>query len=281
MLSPVISQISWKKLNGIYGENVACIVENHSKHIFIGTDHRGVYYSTNEGESWTKIQSLGDLEITSIIINGKETIFIGTYKKGIFTSTDNGLTWSNPYFQDNEIQDLAINENGNIITSVYQHGVYFSNESGKIWEYIGFKDKFIYKIAINNKNDIFVFTSNDGSFRSSDTGKTWNKLNLNFDNPKNIIFGKDGTTIISYAFRLYTSHDDGETLNEFFIPEYSHVSLKIFDMLGREITVLANENKNTGRYKYQWNAINYPSGIYFYQLQTDKFTETKKLLLLR
>ena len=52
------------------------------------------------------------------------------------------------------------------------------------------------------------------------------------------------------------------------------VTLKIFDLKGKEIAVLLNEKLETGSYIIKWNAFQYSSGIYFYQLKTEKFIET-------
>jgi hypothetical protein len=59
------------------------------------------------------------------------------------------------------------------------------------------------------------------------------------------------------------------------------VSLKIFDLLGREVATLVNEKKPAGSHQVQWNAGNIPSGVYFYRLSAGSFIETKKLLLLK
>ena len=61
----------------------------------------------------------------------------------------------------------------------------------------------------------------------------------------------------------------------------SQVSLKIYDVLGREEETLINEKLNAGTYEVNWNASKYTSGIYFYKLQSDRFTETKKMLLTK
>ncbi|MCG6915842.1 FG-GAP-like repeat-containing protein [bacterium BMS3Abin03] len=65
------------------------------------------------------------------------------------------------------------------------------------------------------------------------------------------------------------------------ISELSFVNVKIFDVLGDEITTLVNEIKPTGRYEIEFDATNLSSGIYFYQLQAGSFIETKKMLLLK
>lgn len=67
----------------------------------------------------------------------------------------------------------------------------------------------------------------------------------------------------------------------FDIVQDSKVSLVIYDMLGREISVLVNSSLKPGTYKADWNAANYPSGIYFYKLVTNDFTQTKKMIFIK
>jgi hypothetical protein len=52
-------------------------------------------------------------------------------------------------------------------------------------------------------------------------------------------------------------------------------------MLGQEVATLVNEKREAGRYEVEFNTSTLPSGVYFYRLQTETFTETKKLLLLK
>ena len=59
------------------------------------------------------------------------------------------------------------------------------------------------------------------------------------------------------------------------------VQLKIFDILGKEVTTLINQQMQPGSYEVEWNASNYPSGVYFYKLTSGSFTDTKKLILLK
>lgn len=61
----------------------------------------------------------------------------------------------------------------------------------------------------------------------------------------------------------------------------SLVTLKVFDLLGREVATIISDELPTGNYTRQWNAANIPSGVYFYRLQAGSFIETKKLVLLR
>ena len=71
------------------------------------------------------------------------------------------------------------------------------------------------------------------------------------------------------------------TTIKFSISKSSYVTLKVYDILGNEITSLLNENKIAGNYTVEFNAGNLASGIYFYRLQAGSFTQTKKMILLR
>ncbi len=67
----------------------------------------------------------------------------------------------------------------------------------------------------------------------------------------------------------------------FSIPQKSQIKLKVFDVLGREIQILANRVYEVGQYEVEFNANNLPSGIYFYNLTTGNYSLTKKMLLLK
>ncbi len=59
------------------------------------------------------------------------------------------------------------------------------------------------------------------------------------------------------------------------------VTIKVYDLLGREIATLVNEKKTAGEYKVEFSSANLPGGIYFYQLRAGDFVETKKMVLLK
>jgi hypothetical protein len=65
------------------------------------------------------------------------------------------------------------------------------------------------------------------------------------------------------------------------IPELSNVVLKVYDVLGNEVSILVNEQKSAGNYKVEFDATELPSGIYFYKLQAGSFVETKKMVFMK
>ena len=85
-------------------------------------------------------------------------------------------------------------------------------------------------------------------------------------------------------FRLFQNHPNPfnpTTTIEFQIPERVFVKLSIFNTLGQEIETFVNEEKQAGTHRIQFNGSNLSSGIYFYRLETSKFVETKKMILLK
>jgi hypothetical protein len=82
-------------------------------------------------------------------------------------------------------------------------------------------------------------------------------------------------------FQNYPNPFNPTTTIKYSIPELSFVTLKVYDVLGSEIITLVNEEKPIGTHTIEFGASNLPSGIYFYQLQTPNFTQTKKMILLK
>ena len=91
------------------------------------------------------------------------------------------------------------------------------------------------------------------------------ELHQNYPNPFN------PSTKIRYAIPAV-----GTSLMKFL----QSVQLKVYDVLGNEVATLVDEEKPTGSYEVEFNAINLSSGIYFYQLRAGSFVETKKIILL-
>ena len=107
-----------------------------------------------------------------------------------------------------------------------------------------------------------------------------------------------------YYIRLSTSHtigigNDIESANDYSleqnfpnpfnplttikysIPKEGFVKLAVYDILGNEIDVLMNQKQTSGKYELSWNAERFASGVYFYKLITNGFTQTKRMLLLK
>ena len=92
------------------------------------------------------------------------------------------------------------------------------------------------------------------------------------------------STIIPDKFSLeqnYPNPFNPVTNLEFGISDLGFVSLKVYDILGKEVVTLVNEKLNPGNYKVEFNGSDLTSGVYFYTLNAEGFTETKRMLLLK
>ncbi len=96
---------------------------------------------------------------------------------------------------------------------------------------------------------------------------------------------ENGSGLIPNQFKLFQNYPNPfnpSTSINYQLPVYSHVELIIRDLLGKEIAVLINENQKAGSYNMIWNASEFASGVYFYNLEIDgKIVGTKRMLLLK
>jgi len=84
------------------------------------------------------------------------------------------------------------------------------------------------------------------------------KLNQNYPNPFN------PSTTISYS-----------------LPKAEKVRLTIYNLIGQQVEVLINKKQTPGEYRIIWDSQDLPSGLYFYELKTENFTQRKKMILIR
>ena len=71
------------------------------------------------------------------------------------------------------------------------------------------------------------------------------------------------------------------TTIEYALPKPAFVTLKVYDLLGKEIVILVEEHQTAGIHKFNWDATGLASGVYLYRLETEQFVHTKKLILMR
>ncbi len=256
---------------------------------YLGTDGSisgGAFLSTDFGTTWTQV--LGPqpvvtfgpvISVDAIAIMGTN-IFAGT-SNGVYLSTDD-TSWTavNSGLPTNDPpSNFAVSET-NIFGGTQGNGVFLSTDNGTSWWSVSLglpKNLYVSALAVSGAN-LFAsgYAVNSqvvyGFWRrplsemipatavrttESEAPKTFS-LSQNYPNPFN------PTTTISFA-----------------LPAQSFVSLKVFDMLGREVLTIVSGELRAGSYTRQWNASNVASGVYFYRLQAETFSGTKKLLLLK
>jgi hypothetical protein len=97
-----------------------------------------------------------------------------------------------------------------------------------------------------------------------------------------LIFSESGFPPSNYILEQnYPNPFNPSTTIEYSIPKQSFVTLKIFDLLGREVATLVNEKKDAGIYYVVWDAKLLSTGNYFYTLQAGGFRQARRMLLIR
>ena len=301
--------------NGLTSLSIKALVVDGSN-IYAGTEC-GVFLSTNNGTNWTAVNNgLTSLSITALVVNGSN-IFAGA-SNGVFTSTDSGANWravNNGFFVPEGINTFAVC--GSKVFASDGVVTYFTTNNGEVWEYLN-EDmlpwgSYAKTYAVKGEN-IFAGIFAVGVYLSTNKGVNWRRINdsnLYYEASfirsliasSNYLFAgvtKMGVWRRSLEGMMLPVEDDKSNLpNEYslmqnypnpFNPSTSinykiskpcPVQLRVFDLLGREMAVLVNEEKSAGSYNVSFNASHLPSGIYYYQLKTASYCETKKMVFLK
>jgi hypothetical protein len=84
-----------------------------------------------------------------------------------------------------------------------------------------------------------------------------------------------------YLYQNYPNPFNPFTVIKFELPAAENVILRIYDILGREVTVLLNEFRQAGIHEIKFDGNSFPAGVYFYEVKSNSYTDVKKMLLLK
>jgi hypothetical protein len=277
--------------------------------IFAGASGNGVYISTNNGTNWTQ-NSLSSHSVVSIAASGSN-IFAGTSIYGIYRSTNSGVNWAQTSMNSSTLKALALN------SSYYFAGAYslsgsngfYRSTDGGTWTLSGLNSINVLSLGISGYNT-FAGTEN-GVYLSTNNGTNWIIKNQGFTSVPHIeailifnnyvFIGTYGESVwrrtlaesiginnisteIPSAYFLnqnYPNPFNPSTTIKFAIAKNDYTSIRVFDILGKEVATLVNEKLSAGTYSVDWDASDFPSGVYIYRLQTNRFTETKRMTLIK
>jgi len=249
------------------------ISDTSSRIVLVGNSGT-IFTSTDQGNSWST-QVTNRPHFWGVQFISADLGWLSSYKY-IYRTTDGGENWIysrvDPSFSP-DYWTIFFADSMNGWTSA-GFIIYVSRDGGITWEKQWnepFAGAWIYFIYFINKDmgwasgpdGLIIHTNNGGVtfIRDDEANLTQpNSFNLsqNYPNPFN------PATIIQYA-----------------ISSSQIVTIKVYDLLGREIATLINEEKPAGEYAVEFDGTGLPSGIYFYQLRAGSFVETKKMVLLR
>lgn len=233
----------------------------------------GFYLSTDKGASWIKQSNLPSYNSRSFITKIDSVLFITT-DEGVYKSLDNGLSWSqsNLGLLSTDVRSL-ISFNKNLILGTTE-GVYKSSNLGLTWQKINgtLPSTTVTSIIVNEKYDrLYIGTEGDGLWTTY-LSNIVTEVDDNFTNavPSDYLL-----------YQNYPNPFNPSTTIKYSVPKHSFVTIKIYDVLGRQITTLINENKSPGNYSIDFNSNNLSSGIYIYTMKSNGFFYSRKMSVLK
>jgi ligand-binding sensor domain-containing protein len=266
---------SWSAVNtGLNNTNVRALAV-YGTNLFAGTYGGGVFRSTNNGTNWYVVNTgLIFTQVQALAVSGTN-LFAGTYIGGVFLFDNNSLRWTpvNNGLTDTYVYALAVSGT-NLFAGTYT-GVFHSTNNGTSWTSgsIGLTDPYVNALAISGTN-LIAGTGSGGIFLSTNNGSSWTEV----IKTALTVEGLSTNLPIKYSLEQnFPNPFNPETTISFSLPLKSFVSLKVFDALGREVSVVLSEELPAGKYSRKWNAAGLPSGVYFCRLQVGSFTEAKKI----
>jgi len=240
-----------------------------------------IYKTTNSGKNWTVFN---DTIRCNVIKAYDENIFIAEYNNIVSRTIDGGQSWESNQFDSlfwgNDIEFIPGNP-AKVWYSSYELNVFFSSDTGKSWG----KE---FELISLRPNDIVFTDENNGWLLANQpsTGRKTRIFRTTNGGHGGIVISVDDNDlrINPTGFKLeqnYPNPFNPTTSLQYTIDSRQFVTLKVFDLLGREVATLVNEEKPSGEYEVEFDGTNLPSGIYFYRLKAGQYSETRKMVLLK
>jgi len=255
----LISNLSWSGTNIVTGEVTipAGKTLTSANNSIINLRHQG--FITGEGE---------------LVVGQNVTFNIYSWQKGLFLSYDSDhprLVWGmHP--------TLGTGANYRVYRKFGVNGswVLIATTSAKEYKDLQMQFSVIGDEADNLFYKVIAFSELPGTYESNIVACTGNKA------PKKIIANQNLNSPVEYSLEQnYPNPFNPTTQINYSIRETGLVQLKIYDILGKEVATLVNENKEAGNYSIDFNASELPSGVYIYQLTTPGFTQARKMILAK
>ena len=166
---------------------------------------------------------------------------------------------------------------GNFIKDSGNPGNYIIKWDGSNWSDVGGGTDDAVNFFLVSNNKLYV-----GGYFTSAGNQTSKHIAIWTDGSPNAITADRRPDVSKFSlYQNYPNPFNPVTTIDYSVPKTGFVTIKVYDILGREVMTLLNENKLVGNYNVEFNASKLVSGVYFYRLQAGGFVQTKKLILLK
>ena len=285
---------SWSYVGLLGDDDILSLAVDSSGDVYAGTGHVGfgapiaysrIFRLSQSGGGWTDVYgNAAAADINSITVDSKGNVYAVTSRLSLANSSiivrsqDNGATWA---VDDSGITATYLNlvtivadTGGSVFAGdVNNNGLFATTDGGQVWQEdstgLG-ADNFITSLTANAGGDVFAGTNTGGVFENCGSSPVTSLIQPTVVQPKSFSLGQNypnpfnPTTVISYK-----------------LSALSEVTLKVYDVLGREVATLVNGKQNAGSHTVTFDGSRLASGVYLYRLQAGSFVSVKKLVLLK
>lgn len=260
------------------------------------------------------------IKITSVIPLSNGVILLASLNKGIYRSTDNGISWKvvDSEYKDWNIIAFNINNKGEVF-AIINSRAFISKDNGNTWNLAnqGLPSGGIWSMTTADNNDLYAFGKDTILYRSTSNGGSWqyyqkapqlwgggnylgiyliliNKAGFLFlTNSSGIISSRNKITsfnsqeknsevVMEYSLtQNYPNPFNPSTIIQFEMPLPGFVSIKVYDVLGKEVSTLINDEMSAGHHEIQFSGAELKSGVYFYKMSVEKLSYIKKMVLMK
>jgi len=266
--------LSWVQKDSIQlGAPQGLVTAGDSK-VLMGTTFDGVYRSLTGGTFWwpadTSAHFAGTRYTNAIGKSREGNIYVAQNYK-VMRSTDNGTTFqvfSTPS-GNTTINAMCVVADNEIYIATDDKKVYFSNTGGSSWQ--------LMTTGIPVGANVYALGMVSGKLYAA----TYS-YGVFYYEPDAVSVSNGNELVKGFSLKQnYPNPFNPSTKISFSISKSAFVNLNVFDAAGKKVTVLLNDFRNAGEYDINFDASKLSAGVYFYKLQAEGFTETKKMILTK
>jgi len=278
--------------------------------------NKGIYKSSNEGTNW--IQILNASPVSNLFYTGRNLIAVlhtmplTYFPFGMFYSTNSGASWTEAntstaycFMKKETLVYAGIGEGFYL-----EHGIRMSTNHGLSWDWITvLNNKSVNGLGYYN-NFVYASTTDQGVYATNNNFISWWRVNEGLiDTITSCMLIKDGYIFVGtgghgiwkrplseiadivnnsnikpetfFLEQNYPNPFNPSTTIRYELPRAGVVKLVVYDIMGREVEILVNERQAAGSYEATFDGSGFASGVYFYTIQTDKFSKTKRMVLIK
>jgi hypothetical protein len=257
------SEAGWNNSMSIVGNN-----------IWFGTNNTKVYRSTNFGAtgSWSAGVTTGNVSTYGVwFTNATNGMCVGTIAQ---KTTDGGATWTAAGTPGGSGNMTSVGGSGNLFWLTRGNNIYGTTDFGTTWTGAGYPSGTQALWATN------IATGTNGCLIGWSAGATGTIVKLT-GIPVAVNNNNNEIPQVYMLNQNYPNPFNPNTTISFAIPKAGNVELKIYDVVGREVSVVVNEFRQAGNYSVNFDASNLASGVYVYSIKSGDFIDSKKMVLIK